>query len=252
MINIKAGLDGQFEFPDNSQLVSCIYWLSCPHKFLKPVTLEIWHCALIQNQSQSSGLQFVVAKCSQPELPYKFKALDKGAFSAHSSYGSIQVSQFSLFGLISIFWSPRRYYSTLHYVRKGIRSWHVDIAVTWNHPAHLQVSFIPDACTYMKLSPQQTPLNLKLEGKIQRLASFTCLWSHFSPSGRHSCTFLHLGGTVASYPDSSPPLEPGYEARRYSCTFLPLEGTATPLCVQDSKQFSVWLGVEMGNFPSQG
>ena len=176
-INIKAGLDGQFEFPDNSQLVSCIYWLSCPQKFLKPVTLEIWHCALIQNQSQSSGLQFVVAKCSQPELPYKFKALDKGAFSAHSSYGSIQVSQFSLFGLISIFWSPRRYYSTLHYVRKGIKSWHVDIAVTWNHPAHLQVSSIPDACTYMKLSPQQTPLNLKLEGRIQRLTSFTSLWS---------------------------------------------------------------------------
>ena len=144
-IDIKAGLDGQFEFPAKSQLVSCIYWLSCPQKFLEPVTLEIWHCALIENSSQSSGLHFVVAKCSQPELPYKFKALDKGTFSPHSSYGSIQVSQFSFFGLASVFKSLRRYYSTLHYIRKGIRSWHVDIAVTWNHPAHLQVRSIHDA-----------------------------------------------------------------------------------------------------------
>jgi len=73
-IDIKAGLAGQFEFTDDkSQLVSCIYWLSCPQKFLEPVTLEIQHCGLIPNSSQSSSLHFVVAKSSQPELPTSSK-----------------------------------------------------------------------------------------------------------------------------------------------------------------------------------
>ena len=79
-VNIKVGLAGQFSIPDELQLVSCIYWLSCPQKFMKPVTLEIEHCASLQDSSQSSSLQFIVAKCSQAELPYQFRALEKGTF----------------------------------------------------------------------------------------------------------------------------------------------------------------------------
>ena len=137
-INIKAGLGGQFEFPGNSQLVSCIYWLSCPQKFLEPVTLEIQHCGLIANSSQSSSLHFVVAKSSQPELPYKFKALDKGAFSPHSSYGSLQVSQFSFFG---IFGRCQRYYSAVYYINKGFNRWNVEFVMTHDLEVHLEVSY---------------------------------------------------------------------------------------------------------------
>ena len=138
-INIKAGLAGQFEFPDESQLVSCIYWISCPQKFLEPVTLEIQHCGLIENSSQSSSLHFVVAKCSQPELPYKFKALDKGTFSPHSSYGSLQVSQFSFFG---IFGKSPRYCSSVYYTSKGHNRWYMDFVITHNLEVHLEVSYI--------------------------------------------------------------------------------------------------------------
>lgn len=134
-IEIKAGVAGQFEFPVDYQLVSYVYWLSCPKKFLKPVTLEIRHCASIQ-----ASLQFVIAKCSQPELPYKFRALDKGAFSSHSSYGSINISQFSLIALISR--RPRRYYSTFYCSQIGAKKWQVDIVITLNLPAHLEVSNI--------------------------------------------------------------------------------------------------------------
>jgi len=134
-IIIKAGLGGQFEFPCNSQLVSCIYWLSCPQKFLEPVTLEIQHCGLIPNSSQSSSLHFAVAKSSQPELPYKFKALDKGTFSPHSSYGSLQVSQFSFFG---IFGRSRRYYSAVYYINKGFNRWHVEFVMTHDLEVHLK------------------------------------------------------------------------------------------------------------------
>ena len=136
-IDIKAGLAGQFEFTDDkSQLVSCIYWLSCPQKFLEPVTLEIQHCGLIED---SSTLHFVVAKCSQPQLPYKFKALDKGTFSPHSSYGSLQVSQFSFFGIRG---RCRRYYSAVYYINKGPNRWYVDFVMTCNLEVHLEVSCI--------------------------------------------------------------------------------------------------------------
>ena len=139
-IDIKAGLDGQFEFPGNgkSQLVSCIYWLSCPQKFLEPVTLEIQHCGLIQS---SSSLHFVVTKCSQPQLPYTFKALDKGTFSPHSSYGSLQISQFSFFG---IFGESPRYYGAVYYIKTGHNRWYVDFVMTHDLEVHLEVSGIYD------------------------------------------------------------------------------------------------------------
>ena len=136
-IEVKAGVAGQFEFPVDYQFVSYICWLSFPKKFLKPVTLEIRHCASIQ-----ASLQFVIAKCSQPELPYKFRALEKGAFSPHSSYGSIKISQFSLVALISSMLWLRCYYSTFYCSRTGAKKWQVDVVVTWNLPAHLEVSSV--------------------------------------------------------------------------------------------------------------
>ena len=131
-VHIKAGFTGQFNIPDDLQLVSCVYWLSCPQKFVKPVTLEIEHCASLQDSSQSASLQFVVAKCSQPELPYQFRVLEKGTFVPQSSYGSIQVSQFSFFGItISRRFSRlSQYYSALFYIQKGLNWWHVDFVIT--------------------------------------------------------------------------------------------------------------------------
>ena len=50
-INIKASLAGQYEFPENSHLVSAITWLRCDEvlEFMKPITLEIQHCAKSKN-----------------------------------------------------------------------------------------------------------------------------------------------------------------------------------------------------------
>ena len=145
-IDIKAGLSGQFFFPDGSQLVSCVYWLSCSQKFLKSVTLDIEHCASVHDSSQSSSLRFVVAKCSQAELPYQFKELKRGTFSPQSSYGSMQVSQFSLFGIVrSKMFSfhqneePRYYCSNLYYMRKGLNDWRVDFVIMWNLSGYREV-----------------------------------------------------------------------------------------------------------------
>ena len=133
-IDIKAGLSGQFSFPDDSQLVSCVYWIACSRKFLKPVTLDIEHCATVQDFSQSSSLHFVAAKCSQTELPYQLKELKQATFSPQSSFGSVQVSQFSFFGIIAykMCWWLRRYCATFHYSKGSISQWWLYFFITWN------------------------------------------------------------------------------------------------------------------------
>ena len=154
-VDIKVGLAGQFRIPDNLQLVSCIYWLCGPQRpFLKPVTLEIEHCASLQDSFQSESLRFVVAKCSQPELPYQFRELKKGTFVQQSSYGSIQVSQFSFFGIgiLKKFWWLSQYYSTLFYIQKGLNWWHVDFVITLDLQVSWEVSWINfffKLCCYM-------------------------------------------------------------------------------------------------------
>jgi len=140
-VDVKTSLVGEFQFPDDSELVSCIYWLSCSQQFLKPVTLQIQHCASIEDLSH---LRFVVAKSSQSELPYKFEVLEKGTFSQDSSYGSLEISQFSFFGIIirKIFRRHISYYSALYYIQQGVNSWHVDVVVSRNLEVHLQVSYM--------------------------------------------------------------------------------------------------------------
>ena len=141
-VDIKAGFTGQFSIPDDLHLVSCVYWLCCSKTFVEPATLEIEHCASLQNSSQSSSLRFIAAECSQAELSYRFKVLEKGMFEPRSSYGSIQVSEFSFFG-IGIFkrsQSLQRYCCTHHYIRKDVNEWDVDFIITSDLQASLTVS----------------------------------------------------------------------------------------------------------------
>ena len=147
-VDIKAGLAGQFTLPDDSELISCAYWFSCPHKFLKPLTLEIQHCASLQDSSYSSSPQFVIAKCSQAELPYRFRTQMSGTFSPQSSFGSIQVSQLSdsIFGITIDRMFRRCYCGHLYYTKKESNKWNVDFVITWNLPAYLKVSYSVCGC----------------------------------------------------------------------------------------------------------
>ena len=99
-VDVRVSLSGQFEFPEDSDLVSATYWLSCPHKFMKPLDVEFQHCAAITDPSHCSQLSFVITKCTQKELPYKFKELEGGTFSQYSSYGRISLTHFSGLAII--------------------------------------------------------------------------------------------------------------------------------------------------------
>ena len=143
VIDIKAGLAGQFELPVGVQLVSPVYWLCCRQKFEHPVTLEMQHCAVIRNQTECSSLQFVAAKCSQEVLPYLFKPLQHGTFSRHSSFGSIELKQFSFFAITDSSISLRKkYFTRLYYIVKGANKWEIHFIMSWNLQLCIEVSYM--------------------------------------------------------------------------------------------------------------
>ena len=139
-VNIRVSLSGQFQLPEDSDLLSPVFWISAPCKFTKPVTLEIQHCALREDESVLSDLSFVSAKCSQKDLPYRFKQLDGGVFTAHSSYGSIQLDHFSGVGIFGRKKTPRSYCAHLYHTMKQIYDWRYYLAITQDLEAHITVS----------------------------------------------------------------------------------------------------------------
>ena len=138
-LTIKASLAGQYQFPDNSYLVSAIFWLRCEPmcKFTKPVTVEMQHCARSENVADLK-LKFVRAVCSQKQLPYTFKELD-GYFTSNSSYGVVEVNGFSALAITQGGSEEREYCSQLFYLGPP-SSCHIHFIVTWNDEAHLTVS----------------------------------------------------------------------------------------------------------------
>ena len=103
-IHLKVSFSGQFQFPEDTELISGIYWIATPHKFAKAVTVEIQHCSKTEHPS---NLTYIVAKCTQDVLPYHFSILSGGTFSPSSRYGSIDVTHFSGFAIVSQYpWRP--------------------------------------------------------------------------------------------------------------------------------------------------
>ena len=96
-VGVKVILAGQFKLPENRQLISAIYWVSSSEMFLEKVAVNIQHCAFIRSEEQCSDFRFIIAKCSQKELPYTFKERE-GLFNSHTQYAAIKLKQFSLIG----------------------------------------------------------------------------------------------------------------------------------------------------------
>ena len=96
-VGVKVILAGQFKFPENRQLISAIYWISSNMEFMKEVSVNIQHCAVVRSEDQCSQFKFIIAKCSQSQLPYRFRERE-GLFSSHTQYGAIKLKQFSLLG----------------------------------------------------------------------------------------------------------------------------------------------------------
>lgn len=99
-LSVRASLSGDFHFPEETELVSGIYAVSASCKFCKPVTVELQHCAVLEQEEDSSDMAFVTSSCLQKNLPYNFMILDGGEFPRGRRWGKMQLSHFSLVGAI--------------------------------------------------------------------------------------------------------------------------------------------------------
>ena len=146
-INIKASLSGPFQLPGHSELLSPVFWISAPCKFKNPVTLEIQHCAP-RDEASFADLNFISTKCSQKTLPYTFKQLDGGRFSANSTYGSIELTHFSWFGIIGRKGTPRSYCAQIYYaIKEDPSDWRVYFIITKDLDALKSVCVVHAICS---------------------------------------------------------------------------------------------------------
>ena len=138
-VAVKVILAGQFELPKDSQLISAIYWVSSSKVFLKEVAVNIQHCAFIESEEQCSEFKFVVARCSQEVLPYKFRE-KTGLFNVNTQYATIKVKHFSFFGITSP-WNTELLYMSLKFYRPIPKTKKVDyvFALVYNQDLHVKV-----------------------------------------------------------------------------------------------------------------
>ena len=101
-------IGGQFVLPEDTELISVVYGISVSKPLLKPVKLEIQHCAHLVTEDHTSYLSFVTASINQPVLPYQFQLEEGGEFRPGDQYGSISLSQFSLKSIIKSLTRPFR------------------------------------------------------------------------------------------------------------------------------------------------
>ena len=142
-VAVKVILGGQFKLPENSQLISAIYWITSSEVFLKEVAVNIQHYAVIRGEEQCSKFRFIVAKCSQ-EVPYAFREKD-GLFNAHTQYGAIKVKRFSVFAQSGPEGTDLRITSLKFYKpRPSTRTLFVDFdfVVLYNHELFLEVHML--------------------------------------------------------------------------------------------------------------
>ena len=94
-MKIQASLSGNFQLPDDTELVSGIYLIDFSPEFSQPVTMKLQHCAYLEHSDQLSSLFFLAASFIQKTSPLCFKPLEGGVFSTDSTYGIIKLRHFS-------------------------------------------------------------------------------------------------------------------------------------------------------------
>ena len=141
-LNITASIAGHYESPKDYDLASAVFWFHFqPNvKFEKTITVEMQHCAVLEDVSTMS---FARAICTQEKLPYIFKLLKGGQFKKENSTGIISLNRFS--GIAAFFKrctsvEQRKYYASLFHLMKQF-SHEAHIVVTWNTKPHLKVRY---------------------------------------------------------------------------------------------------------------
>ena len=137
---VKFILRGEFELPDNCQLLSAIFWIKASQLFNREVTLHLHHNAIMESEAQCSQYKFVAGRCSQPDLPYKLVLREGGVFNPHTHEASITVRQFSFYAIVGdeaseLFYMGQAFYRP----GEGVYVWKVDYVITKYIPTLVEV-----------------------------------------------------------------------------------------------------------------
>ena len=101
-VAITALVGGEFILPEDTELVSAVYAISVSKPLLKPVQLEIQHCVSIEKPAHSNYLSFATAPSDEASCEFQ-PVKGAGEFSIGSRYGSIYITEFSLWSIIKRF-----------------------------------------------------------------------------------------------------------------------------------------------------
>lgn len=151
-VTIQASLCGKYQFPDNTELVSFIYWITLSENvsLKKPASLKLQHCAFIEHPEQIQSLSFITASHSQKTLPYNFKKLQGGIFSINKCMGVIELTHFCGLGVSRDLSNENEnankkfYVVHAYYIPHAVNQyeWHTDFVVVMNLEICLEVRFV--------------------------------------------------------------------------------------------------------------
>ena len=141
-VSVISTDDGNYIFPEGSELVSAVYEVSANESFPEPVTVRLEHCVPIVSEKEASAMSFAIADTAQGP-PYEFHPQNGGIFRSGSSYADIELTHFSLLVVAAWGWStglfcrPIPFSARVYYLQNSMASF----VVTKNLAAHTNVSY---------------------------------------------------------------------------------------------------------------
>ena len=119
-------------------------------EFANPITIEIEHCASLDQLSQFSSLSFISTEPpNQEAMPYQLQPFPGGVFPPDICYGSIQLSQSSLIAVVSA-GSVTKFYKALnYYIPKTTTTWNMDLIFIYDLGISIKVCLLPSTLKYM-------------------------------------------------------------------------------------------------------
>ena len=132
-----------FKVPENMEFVSGIYWVDFKGEFANPITIEIEHCASLDQSSQFSSLSFVsIEPPTREAMPYQLQPFAGGVFPQDSCYGSIQLSQSSIMAVVTAGSATKSYRALNYYVPKTTTTWHMDLIIIYDLEISIKVCLL--------------------------------------------------------------------------------------------------------------
>ena len=146
-IHIKATIMGDYQLPQDTHLISAVYWIECVPKcrFSEPLTLEIQHCAKPENTSKLCFVKSTSIDYREERVTFEEVA---GNFLGRSSYGFTELDSFSKYGIGQKGAKERQYCASSFYCEDPNKLHKIYFTISWNTKVHNEVIYLLYPCHY--------------------------------------------------------------------------------------------------------